>query len=108
MPIGWQLTVASVVHSYQTFLVRMPDEVLLCGGGSRNLYLKQRLEARLEGVSAVLTTDEAGVNGDFKEAIAFAVLAYWRFHCSFAGNLPQVTGAKQPVLLGEIDLPIAR
>lgn len=101
-----ELTVASVVHSYQTFLPRMPDEVLLCGGGSRNLYLKQRLEARLGGVSAVLTTDEAGVNGDFKEAIAFAVLAYWRFHCSFAGNLPQVTGAKQPVLLGEINLPI--
>jgi anhydro-N-acetylmuramic acid kinase len=101
-----ELTVASVVHSYQTFLPRMPDEVLLCGGGSRNRYLKQRLEARLAGSSRVLTTDEAGVNGDFKEAIAFAVLAYWRFHCSFAGNLPQVTGAKQPVLLGEINLPI--
>jgi anhydro-N-acetylmuramic acid kinase len=102
-----ELTVASVVHSYQTFLGRMPDEVLLCGGGSRNRYLKQRLEARLVGSSTVLTTDEAGVNGDFKEAIAFAVLAYWRFHCSFAGNLPQVTGAKQPALLGEINLPIA-
>lgn len=102
-----EFTVASVVHSYQTFLPRMPDEVLLCGGGSRNQYLKQRLEINLTGHSKVLITDEVGLNGDFKEAIAFAILAYWRFERSFAGNLPQVTGAKQPMLLGDIHLPIA-
>ncbi|MGK7872567.1 MAG: anhydro-N-acetylmuramic acid kinase [Xenococcaceae cyanobacterium] len=102
-----ELTVASIVHSYRTFLSRMPDELLLCGGGSRNLYLKQRLQAKLALYLEVLTTDEAGVSGDFKEAIAFAVLAYWRFSCSLPGNLPQVTGARQPMLLGEIHLPVA-
>jgi anhydro-N-acetylmuramic acid kinase len=102
-----ELTVASVVHSYETFLPRMPDEVLLCGGGSRNRYLKQRLEIHLTGRSKVLTTDEVGLNGDFKEAIAFAILGYWRFEHSLPGNLPQVTGAKQPMLLGEIHVPIA-
>jgi anhydro-N-acetylmuramic acid kinase len=56
----------------------MPDQVLLCGGGSRNLYLKHRLETQMESVP-VLTTDEVGFEADFKEAIAFAVLgAYWR------------------------------
>jgi anhydro-N-acetylmuramic acid kinase len=98
-----ELTAASIVHSYRTFLPQMPDEVLLCGGGSRNLYLKKRLQATLQPVP-VLTTDEAGVNADFKEAIAFAVLAYWR-QLGIPGNLPQVTGATSAVLLGEVYLP---
>jgi len=96
-----ELTVASIVHSYQTFLPQMPDRVLLCGGGSHNLYLKRRLQAQLHPVQ-VLTTSEAGLNVDFKEAIAFAVLAEWRVR-GIPGNLPQVTGAIAPVLLGEIN-----
>ncbi|MBW4545780.1 MAG: anhydro-N-acetylmuramic acid kinase [Symplocastrum torsivum CPER-KK1] len=99
-----ELTASSIVHSYRNFLPKMPDEVLLCGGGSRNLYLKQRLQALMESVE-VLTTDEAGVNGDFKEAIAFAVLAYWR-SLGIPGNLPQVTGAAAAVPLGNVYVPI--
>jgi anhydro-N-acetylmuramic acid kinase len=49
-----------------------------------------------------MTTDDVGVDGDFKEAITFAVLAYWRYVCLQPGNLPQVTGAKKPMLLGDI------
>ncbi len=86
----------------------MPQTVLLCGGGSRNIYLKQRLECKLAGYSRVLTTDEVGLNGEAKEAIAFAVLAYWRKHCAFSGNLPRVTGARQTMLLGDIHCPISQ
>ncbi|MEP6517389.1 anhydro-N-acetylmuramic acid kinase [Microcoleus vaginatus] len=96
-----ELTVASIVHSYQTFLPAMPDRVLLCGGGSHNLYLKRRLQSQLHPVQ-VVTTSEAGLNVDFKEAIAFAVLAAWRVR-GIPGNLPQVTGARTSVLLGEIN-----
>jgi anhydro-N-acetylmuramic acid kinase len=95
-----ELTAASIVHSYRTFLPQLPERVFLCGGGSRNLYLKRRLQEHLEPVP-VLTTDEVGLSADFKEAIAFAVLAYWR-NLGIPGNLPQVTGARQAVLLGEI------
>jgi anhydro-N-acetylmuramic acid kinase len=49
-----------------------------------------------------LTTDAVGLNADFKEAIAFAVLAYWRYVGNFPGNLPAVTGARDSVLLGEV------
>ena len=94
-----ELSVASIIHSYRTFLPQMPEQVVLCGGGSRNLYLKRRLQTQLESVP-VLTTDEIGLSADFKEAIAFAVLAYWR-QLSIPGNLPQVTGARQEVLLGD-------
>ncbi|MBN3952201.1 MAG: anhydro-N-acetylmuramic acid kinase [Nostoc sp. NMS7] len=95
-----ELTAASIVHSYRTFLPSMPQRLLLCGGGSRNLYLKQRLQLLLTSIP-VWTTDEVGLSADFKEAIAFAVLAYWR-NLGIPGNLPTATGAPQEVLLGEI------
>ena len=95
-----ELTVASMVHSYREFLPQMPEQVLLCGGGSRNSYLRHRLQAELTSAQ-IITTDEVGINGDFKEAIAFAVLAYWRVQ-GIPGNLPQVTGAVKPVLLGDV------
>ena len=95
-----ELTVASITDSYQRFLPQMPDEILLCGGGSKNQYLRHRLQAELTSTQ-IMTTDEVGINSDFKEAIAFAVLAYWRVH-SIPGNLPQVTGASEETLLGNI------
>jgi anhydro-N-acetylmuramic acid kinase len=63
------------------------------------------LAHRLPSSTAILTTDDAGLSGDNKEAIAFAILAYWRFHCNFPGNLPVVTGAIANQLLGDIHLP---
>jgi anhydro-N-acetylmuramic acid kinase len=95
-----ELTAASIAHSYRSFLPKLPDQVFVCGGGSRNSYLKSRLQDRLGNIP-VMTTNDVGLNADFKEAIAFAVLAYWRYH-NIPGNLPEVTGAKKPVLLGEI------
>jgi anhydro-N-acetylmuramic acid kinase len=96
-----ELTVASIAQTYRCFLPQQPDQVLLCGGGSKNLYLRQRLQQRLETIP-VLTTDDVGLNAEFKEAIAFAVLAYWRQQ-GIPGNLPAVTGAASAVLLGEIN-----
>ncbi len=94
------LTASSIADSYRRFLPQLPDRVFLCGGGSRNLHLRHRLEVQLPDTQ-VMTTDDAGVNGDYKEAIAFAVLAYWR-HLHIPGNLPTATGATSPVLLGNV------
>lgn len=93
------LTAISIVRSYQQFAPRMPDEVLLCGGGSYNAYLRQRLQQQLPD-TPLQTTAAAGVPVDLKEAIAFAVLGYWRQQ-GFPGNLPEVTGAVRPTLLGD-------
>lgn len=95
-----EFTARSIVESYQQFLPELPDEVLLCGGGSRNRTLRSRLQALL-GPIPVRTTDDVGLPSDFKEAIAFAVLAYRRLRGE-PGNLPQVTGASGSVLLGEV------
>jgi anhydro-N-acetylmuramic acid kinase len=99
-----ELTVSAIARDYQTFLPQLPDTLLLCGGGSRNQYLQQRLQQQLPEVE-ITTTDTVGLDSHAKEAIAFAVLAYWRYCDQFPGNLPQVTGAKKAVLLGELSLP---
>lgn len=98
-----EFTAASIAHNYHQFLPQLPGQVLLAGGGSRNHYLRHRLQQRLDGIP-VLTTDQAGLNADAKEAIAFAILAYWRYH-QIPGNLPSVTGAKRPILLGDLHVP---
>ncbi|MGB3518173.1 MAG: anhydro-N-acetylmuramic acid kinase [Elainellaceae cyanobacterium] len=93
-------TAASIALNYRMFLPRLPDQIVLCGGGSRNGYLADRLRSHLPDVD-LLTTDELGIDAAYKEAIAMAVLAYWRWHDQ-PGNLPEVTGAEQTVPLGEI------
>ena len=97
-----EFTVASIVDSYSRFLPALPDEVILAGGGSCNSYLKERLQSHLPN-SKLLTSDDLGISSEFKEAIAFAILAYWRVN-NFPGNLPVVTGAKKDALLGDIYL----
>lgn len=94
-----ELTAASIAQNYRAFLPHPPARVLVCGGGSHNHYLCDRLRVWLEP-AVISTTTELGVNADFKEAIAFAVLAHW-YQQGIPGNWPAVTGAKSPMLLGE-------
>lgn len=60
----------------------------------------RQLQRRLPNVN-LMTTDAAGISSSHKEAIAFAVLGYWRWH-QHPGNILAVTGARQPCLLGNI------
>lgn len=96
-----ELTAVSVAQSYTQFLANQPAEVLLCGGGSYNTYLKQRLAHHLQPAT-ILTTNDAGLDADAKEAIAFAVLGYWRWRGNAPGNLPAVTGATTELPLGDL------
>jgi anhydro-N-acetylmuramic acid kinase len=95
-----EFTARSIAQSYHQFLPRLPQQVLLCGGGSRNGFLRDRLQHHLPQAE-IMTTTAVGVDADFKEAIAFAILAYWRKQ-GIPGNLPAVTGARKFTLLGEI------
>ena len=97
-----EFTVASIYDSYKRFLPSLPDEVILAGGGSCNSYLKERLQTYFSH-SRLLISDDLGISSEFKEAIAFAILAYWRIN-NYPGNLPTVTGAKKDVILGDLYL----
>lgn len=74
--------------------------VLACGGGVHNRLLMERLAARLAPVPLASTADH-GVDPDYLEAMAFAWLARQRL-LHLAGNLPSVTGARGPRVLGAI------
>ncbi|GGY22450.1 anhydro-N-acetylmuramic acid kinase [Paludibacterium paludis] len=74
--------------------------VYLCGGGARNGHLRSRIAALLDNI-AVATTDEIGMPAHQVEAAAFAWLAA-RCLERLPGNLPSVTGAAGPRVLGAI------
>ncbi|MBE9157669.1 anhydro-N-acetylmuramic acid kinase [Nodosilinea sp. LEGE 06152] len=99
-----EFTAASVAREYRAFLPALPDRVLVGGGGSHNPVLMARLQARLPECP-VQTTDEVGLSASYKEAIAFAVLGYWQRQ-GFPGNLPTVTGASGPRVLGRLSDPL--
>jgi len=88
-------TVADAVHQHAPQAKR----VLTCGGGARNPALTQRLAAGL-GLP-VESTGAFGIDADWMEAMAFAWLAQ-RTLAGEPGNLPAVTGASGPRVLGAI------
>ena len=75
-------------------------DVLVCGGGTHNRRLMQRL-AELLAPRVVSSTAAHGIDPDFLEATAFAWLARQRL-LGLPGNLPAVTGARGPRVLGAI------
>ncbi|MFC4765401.1 anhydro-N-acetylmuramic acid kinase [Dyella koreensis] len=79
-----------------------PDavDVLACGGGVHNGMLMRRL-ADLLAPRTVESTASFGVDPDYLEATAFAWLARQRL-LGLPGNLPTVTGARGPRVLGAI------
>lgn len=76
------------------------QEFYVCGGGANNGALMQRIGARLPNLR-VATTSALGIDPDWVEALAFAWLARQALHHE-PGNLPAVTGASGPRVLGAI------
>ena len=76
------------------------DEILGCGGGVHNAGLMTALADALAPIKVGSTAD-IGIDPDFVEAAVFAWLARERVH-GRPGNLPSVTGARGPRLLGAI------
>jgi anhydro-N-acetylmuramic acid kinase len=94
-----ELTAATVADA---LLAHLPEatRVLVCGGGVRNPQLLRRLSARLPGV-VVESSAVHGLDPDYLEAMGFAWLAH-RTLQGLPGNLPSVTGARGPRILGAI------
>ncbi len=97
-----ELTVQAVAGAYRRFVAPVLEagELIASGGGARNAELMRRLGAALAPLP-VVTSDRYGLPVDFKEAIAFALLASARLD-RVPANLPEVTGAGRRVLLGKL------
>ncbi len=94
-----EFTAQSIASSLEQF-GQPVKQVLVCGGGVHNDLLMQRLQALLPE-QQVETTEKYGLHPDWVEAVAFAWLAKQTLEGK-PGNLPGVTGANRPVILGAI------
>ena len=89
-------SIAASLHATQPATAR----VIACGGGVHNRALMAALAAALPGC-VVESSAAHGIDPDAVEAIGFAWLAHATLH-GRPGNLPSVSGAKGPRVLGGI------
>ncbi len=94
-----ELTAVSITDAIEQH-APATQRVLVCGGGAHNAFLMQRLAGNLPDIP-VETTRAAGVDPDWVEAAAFAWLAKQHLEGK-PGNIPEVTGASKPVVLGRL------
>lgn len=94
------LTATNIADAFQRFAPAPVKEVILGGGGRHNPAMVGLLRELL-APAKVLNHEDIGIDGDFKEALVFAVLAYETWH-GRPGTLPNLTGATSPALLGQI------
>jgi anhydro-N-acetylmuramic acid kinase len=77
--------------------------LIVTGGGAKNRTLMRMIKSELPDVE-VVTAADIGVDGDAVEAVAFAILGYQMLR-GRQGNIPSVTGARAPAILGKLTLP---
>jgi len=94
-----ELTARTIAHSI-TQIGMSVHQVFVCGGGAHNTFLLKRLAAQLPDTE-ISTTSKVGLDPDWVEACAFAWLAMRRIQ-HLSGNLPAVTGASRPAILGAV------
>lgn len=93
-----ELTARSIAEAITRFCPNI-DEAYVCGGGAHNGLLVDRISTLIH--IPAKPTGTLGVDADWVEAVAFAWLAQ-RCVDGLSGNLPAVTGAKGPRILGAI------
>jgi len=100
-------TAASIVAAYRRFvfpkltssqLARL--QVILGGGGVKNPTLVRMLSQGF-GAGTLCKHEDFGIDSSAKEPLAFVILAHETL-LGQPGNVPSVTGATRPVVLGKI------
>ena len=93
---------ATAVARAMEHMPKEPTQILVCGGGRRNLHIMARLQA-LTGVQ-IDNIDDHGLDGDMLEAQAFAYLAV-RVARGLPTSCPTTTGVGANVGGGTISRP---
>lgn len=102
-----ELSAVSIARAAKRLLKRDSrlSDAYLMGGGRRNGFLRRRIEHHLPGLKLLLI-DELGINGDFVEAAAYAVMGAACLKGEASAGLAHrsSSGRFQPVL-GRISQP---
>jgi anhydro-N-acetylmuramic acid kinase len=110
--LRWRIPEPDVIHTtsryicyrvWKTchgFIPGNVQEVVLCGSGSHNIFISQLFREYFQPVP-VRQSSDYDLPEDFREAIGTAILAHECIQ-GVPANLPGLTGAKKPVILGKI------
>ncbi len=92
----------AIGESYKKFILPKTNikEIILGGGGAYNNTLKRFISQEFNNKIVVKSHEDFGISNKFKEAIAFAMLAY-AYYYDIANNVPSCTGASRKTLLGQ-------
>ena len=94
-----QFTCDSITDAVKNYMPEL-NRLIVCGGGAHNAHLMSLLSSSLPEIK-IESSEIHGIHPDWVEAIAFAWLASKTLNKK-SGNLPAVTGADKPVILGAI------
>lgn len=94
-----QFTCDSITYAINNHLAEL-NRLIICGGGAHNVHLMSLLKKQLPHIN-IESSEAHGIHPDWVEAIAFAWLAKQTLDGK-PGNLPDVTGAEFPLVLGAI------
>ena len=97
-----ELTAYCVHENYRRFIEKKTklDELIISGGGAHNKAITRGLQKYFSPVP-VRRIEDYGISSDAKEALCFALLANETL-AGNPGNVPAVTGARKPTILGKI------
>ena len=97
-----RLTVTTALQSIHTYAPQT-EVLIVCGGGVRNTALlgelRERAQAMFQHGLEIQSSEASGIDPQLVEALAFAWLA-WAHKTKRPANLPAVTGASGPRILG--------
>jgi anhydro-N-acetylmuramic acid kinase len=93
-----ELTTVSITQAIRRYA--NTGRVILCGGGAKNGFLVERIQTHLPD-HLVSTSTLLGIDAQAVEGAAFAWLA-WACINKKPANLPAVTGARRPKVLGAL------
>jgi anhydro-N-acetylmuramic acid kinase len=94
------LTARSIADAYRRFMPELVTEILLSGGGAKNPTLVTMISRAIAPLP-VRSFAERYFDGEAKEAVAFALLAYLHMNGETA-NVPRATGARGHRILGKL------
>ena len=97
-----RLTVTTALQSIHTYAPQT-EVLIVCGGGVRNTALlgelREHAQAMFKHGLEIQSSEASGIDPQLVEALAFAWLA-WAHKTKRPANLPAVTGASGPRILG--------